>query len=463
MLNNFLDNMKSLAVSDRITTIGRTSAFVLIVGVWALLNPLRAEELPPLPEAEPQILTTPRIANSDPQSSLIPTTVFPLGEESLRVEPYGSLWGNIYYSTSRTNPGPFTLWVRSEEDQGESSLDVDARRSRIGARLFGESVEVGPEIFQTRGRVEVDFFGQFLTENRAGVRLRHVYWEVESESSRYLIGQTDDVISPLLPGTLNFAVGRSAGNLGFRRAQFQAEKTYRLGKHSKLILQGSLNQDIVDDFPTDPGIRRESVDWPVIESRVAVQFESPLASERPATVGFSGHLGETGFDFLASGPPPLSLPPADDVRIKTWSINVDFEIPLSEVTTFRGEWFRGANLSPFLGGIGQGVCPCLRRPIHSDGGWFELDQQWNPVWESHFGAGIDDPEDEDSLLGRTQNSFVFGNLIFQVNDRLSTGWEVTWWKTLYHDERAGLIPAADLTPRTPGEAVTLEWMVRYNF
>jgi len=295
------------------------------------------------------------------------------------------------------------------------------------------------------------------------VRLRYVYWEAESESTRYLIGQADDVISPLLPGTLNFVMGRSGGNLGFRRAQFLLEKTFPLHDSARVILQGSLNQDIIADFPTDPGVRRESANWPVIQARAALQWENAVSDVKPVTLGLSGHVGETGFDFLTTGPPPLSLPPADDVRIKTWSINVDVEVPVSESTTLRGEWFRGANLSPFLGGIGQGACPCLRRPIHADGGWVEVVQKWTPRLESHFGAGIDDPEDEDSLLGRTQNTFVFGNLIFHLSDHISTGGEVTWWKTLYHEERADMIPPKLLTPDTPGEAITLEWMVRYDF
>jgi len=163
---------------------------------------------------------------------------------------------------------------------------------------------------------------------------------------------------------------------------------------------------------------------------------------------------ETGFDFVTAGPPPLSLPPSDDGRFKTWSFNLDLELPITRSLTLRGEYFQGANLSPFLGGVGQGVCPCLRRSIHSIGGWLELVQHWSPSWESHAGMGIDDPRDEDSLLGRTQNSFVFANLIWHISDELSTGWELAWWRTLYHERRAGLIPPALLTPSAPGAAFT---------
>ncbi|HSG73140.1 MAG TPA: hypothetical protein VLA12_22185 [Planctomycetaceae bacterium] len=401
----------------------------------------------------------------DPHVELLPEErlSFPLAEESIRVEPYGSLRGNMYYSSSRTNPGSFTVWVFSDETQGEAQFEIDVRRSRIGAHILGPEIELGLEEYSSSGRVEIDFLGQFLTENRASPRLRHVYWELQSESHRFLVGQTDDVISPLLIGMLNFTLGRGGGNIGFRRAQFRAEQTIPLEGDTKLLLQESLNQDIIDDFPAEPGIRRETANWPVIEGRAAILFPAPGDAERTATIGLSGHVGETGFDFLAAGPPPLNLPPQDDVRLKTWSINLDAEIPLSPALTLRGELFRGANLSPFFGGIGQGVCPCLRVPIHSEGGWIELAMQLSPRLESHIGFGIDDPEDEDSLLGRVQNSFVFGNLILQVTDELSTGVEIAFWRTLYHDRRVGMIPAALITPRTPGEAITLDWMVRYDF
>jgi hypothetical protein len=427
-----------------------------------------SEPLPPLPD-DPASLETPEEDSSfddwlsSEPGNTIPAMNLSTAENAIRIQHYGSLWANIYYASSRTEPGSFTLWGLSEQVGGESSLDLDVRRTRLGVWIDAPPIDVGLAEYDSRGRIEFDFLGQFLTENRAAARLRHAYWEMEAEDHRFLVGQTWDVMSPLQPGTLNFSVGWAAGNIGFRRAQFLAERRFDVGDETQLLIQGSLNQDIIADFPTDVGIRRESANWPVLEGRAAVSWPAAGDPQRRTMLGLSGHIGETGFDFLTAGPPPLSLPPADDVRIKTWSVNLDAEVPLSDSTTVRGELFRGANLSPFFGGIGQGVCPCLRKPIHSQGGWIELERQWNSRLESHFGAGIDDPADEDSLLGRTQNSFVFGNLILHITERFYTGWELTWWKTLYHDTRAGQINPALLTPSLPGEAATLEWMVRYDF
>lgn len=434
-----------------------------------------AQQPPPAPivPARDNVLQTDWLTSPEaPADGGLSSAVPPLADsaqESAEAEPlvratsYGSFWTNLVFATQRTNPGSFTLWVFSEEQQGESAMEIDARRSRLGFNVDLPEIRLFASPLQSTGRVEIDFFGEFLTENRAGARLRHAYWEGSNERWRFLVGQTWDVISPLYPGSLNFSAGWAGGNIGFRRAQLRAERTIVLGRHSNLLLQGSLNQDIVEDFPAELGVRRETASYPVIMVRSAWSSSLPGGSERPLVVGISAHYGETGFDFLETSPPPLNLPPQDDARFETWSVNLDLEIPLSAGLDLRGEFFHGANLSAYLGGIGQGVCGCARRPIRTTGGWLEIVKSWSSAWRSHAGAGVDDPLDSDFLFGRSRNQFVFANLVWQVNSGLSTGLEVGWWRTLYQDHRAGLIDPSLLAATAPGEAVTLEWMVRYDF
>ena len=216
----------------------------------------------------------------------------------------------MVYASQRTNTGPFTLWVFSEEEQGESAFVIDARRSRFGFNVEGPRIDAlgGAE---SRGQVEIDFQGAFVTENRASVLLRQAYWETRDETFRLLVGQHWDVISPLIPATLNYSAGWMGGNIGFRRAQFRAERFVNLSEQLRLTLQASLNQDIVADFPADTGVRRESASWPVLEGRTAIG----LFPDQSTELGISGHIGETGFDFVNSGPPPLNLPPEDDARL----------------------------------------------------------------------------------------------------------------------------------------------------
>jgi hypothetical protein len=230
-----------------------------------------------------------------------------------------------------------------------------------------------------------------------------------------------------------------------------------------LTLQASANQDIVADFTADPTVDGEPVDWPVIEGRMAFTIGRRGKGFRPIELAVAGHVGEQGFDFTEIGPPPDDLPAADDVRLRTWSLNVDFKAPITDRLGVQGEFFHGANLSVFLGGIGQGVCPCLRVPIRSTGGWLDVWYDWTPRLHSHFGFGIDDPRNGDMRFGRRYNQFIFGNLSYDVTSKLTTGFEVAYWQTLYFDSRAGIIPDDDLGPSAPGKAVVLEWMVKYGF
>ena len=277
------------------------------------------------------------------------------------------------------------------------------------------------------------------------------------------MGQHWDVISPLFPGTLNYSVGWTGGNIGFRRAQIRFERYLYPVDSIQVALQTAINQDIVTDFPADPGVRREPAGWPVVEGRMGVTLGEESDGFEPIKFGVSGHIGQTGFDFLLPGPPPQMFPPEDDARFRTWSFNTDLWVPLTERTGVQGEFFMGANLGTFLGGIGQGVCPCLRVPIRSIGGWIDVWHNWSPSCRSHVGYGLDDPRNGDSLFGRTYNQFLFANVSYDVTKYLTTGFEVTWWTTFYQDRRAGQIPDDRLMPTAPGEAVILQWMFKYGF
>ena len=385
-----------------------------------------------------------------------------LSAAGCKVTPYGAFWGDMIYATSRTAPGAYTLYVPSESVEGEDAFTIDMRRSRFGLKMDGPKIE-GLNNASSKARVEIDFQGSFVTENKAGVLLRHAYWEVGDERFRLLVGQTSDVISPLVPSTLNYSVGWLGGNIGYRRAQFRAERYWQWSDSAVIGLQGSLNQDIVSDFATTAGVGRESTNWPVIEARTSIMWDNCLGG-KPPEFGISGHIGETGFDLPANGLlPPADLPPEDDARFRTWSINADLYLPITERFGVQGEFFHGENLSSFLGGIGQGVCPCLRVPIRATGGWVDMWYDWTDRLHSHVGYGVDDPDDADSLVGRTYNQFIFANVTYDVTKNLLTGFEVTSWKTLYQEERAGLVPPADLTTPTPGESVVLQWMVKYGF
>jgi hypothetical protein len=163
-------------------------------------------------------------------------------------------------------------------------------------------------------------------------------------------------------------------------------------------------------------------------------------------IGTSGHIGNDHFHYDATTPMPGNY-----VR-RTWSINADFTVPVTDNFGVQGEFFTGENLSTFLGGILQGVNLTTTKPIRSTGGWVGLWADWAPGWRSYAGYTIDDPFDQDITwaTGRIYNQAFFVNLTHKVTKNFTTGVEISSWKTLYHGQR-------------PGEAVRLEFMAKYGF
>ncbi len=360
------------------------------------------------------------------------------------VTPYGYLWGAMVYETERSNNGDFTYYIFSAQDQGEPTYHVDAKSTRIGFDVLGPRIAC-LNCAQSGGKLEFDFQGASAQENKGTVLLRHAYWEVKDEEFRLLGGQTWDVISPLYPNTIMYTVYWAAGNIGYRRAQFRAERYIAFSDNLLWTSQGSINGNIVaDTAPTGVNATGDQTEWPIIEGRTALTLGSRGKNDLPITLGVSGHIGEQRFTFVNPNP-------AKDLRAKTWSFNVDLKAPVTDRLGIQGEYYFGEDLSTFQGGILQGYDFVLRKSIYDTGGWLEVWYDWSPCWHSHVGYTLDDPLNSDiSFGGRTYNQAYWGNIIYDVTKQFLLGLEVGSWRTLYQGKE-------------PGESVRIEFMARYGF
>lgn len=366
------------------------------------------------------------------------------------IVPYGALWGSAYYASGRCVPGPFILYAASATTEGEDDFVIDTRRTRIGLDITGPKVSCF-SCAESAARLEVDFQAAlgtaeglrvFAPENQTGIQIRHAYAELKNDEFRLLAGQTWDLISPLNPGMLTYAVGWGGGNIGFRRMQVRYERYLHVSDGTKLSLQGAVAQDIALDFIQFA----ESSNWPVLQGRCGLDID-PEQTGRPLSLGISSHIGEQGFDFPGQG----ALPAQDDARIETWSLNADARWPITSRLGVQGEYFMGENLSTFLGGVIQGINAETRRPIASTGGWIELWYDWTPRFRSHLGYGIDNPRDSDvANLGRIENSVFFVNSSFDVLPKMTLGLEFSYWDTQYRGQ-------------APGKASVIEFTGMYAF
>jgi hypothetical protein len=286
-----------------------------------------ASAAPPLasatPSADPQAATETGIAGE-------PDSYFTLEElrgemrklawtkGDFTITPYGILWANMAWETSRSFQGDFVLYVLRPRSNDNEAFHMDARATRLGFDVLGPHISAWGDA-QTDGKVEIDFQRNFDTENRAGPLLRHAYIEVKNDEYRLLVGQTWDVISPLYPGVLFYTVGWDGGNIGYRRAQARGERYLALSDNLLITAQGSLNVDILSDVsPTFTGGR---AGWPLLEGRLAAALGPRGPGSHPIEVGVSSHVCETILFFGA--------PPAPGSSRRTWSLNTDIRVPIT--------------------------------------------------------------------------------------------------------------------------------------
>ena len=362
------------------------------------------------------------------------------------VTPYGFLWGNMVYETDRTNDGDTTFYVYPPTREDNDDFHVNARGTRLGLDVVGPRLRWF-DCAESGGKVEIDFYGNFIVESKPGILVRHAYWEVKNEDYRLLMGQTWDVIGPLNPNTIMYSVYWAAGNIGYRRAQLRGERFLALSDTSLITVQGSLNANVINDYTAaNDGVDGDHGGWPVIEGRTAWTLGDRGKDGLPITVGVSGHIGNTVYVFDNTTPLP------GEYTRRTWSLNADYRVPVTHRMGVQGEVFTGENLSQFLGGILQGINSDTTEAICSSGGWIEFWYDWTPRWHTNVGYTVDDPFDQDltAASAKTYNQAYYGNLIYDLTKQFKIGFEVSQWKTLYK-----AVP--------DGDSTRFEFMAKYGF
>jgi hypothetical protein len=345
---------------------------------------------------------------------------------NLDIELYGYLKLDASYDTSRIDPGDYAKWVDMEnENDNDNQFSLTANETRLGMKLKGPSNNG----MVMSGRVEVDFYGAASAENKAQLMMRHAYAEIEWPQERFSIiaGQTSDVISPLIPTTINYFVCWDAGNIGYRRPQFRLTKEFSLADDVDLKLEGAAVRTIGRTSPFTGTESGQDEGFPTLEGRVSVTL--PVYEEKLTTIGLSGHRGKEEYDVSIYG---------NSIEFYSWSLNLDVTQPLDEKFLIRGEFFTGQDLDAYLGGIGQGVTlpppvgPNINKEIGSTGGWIEATfGPWNSA-QYNLGLSMESVDRGDVDEGyRTQNRVLFGNVIYALNQQTDIGLEISHWRTEY--------------------------------
>ncbi len=338
---------------------------------------------------------------------------------NLDVQLYGYVKGDASRDSSRTNPGNYVLYVDSEATKrNDAEFNLTANQTRLGMNISGPESET----MKASGKIEFDLYGNYASENKAKLQMRHAFMIFAWPKSdlALLAGQTSDVVSPLVPNTLNYTVLWDAGNVGYRRPQFRLTKGLPLGEKTSVKLEGAIARTIGRTDPTNSETG-EDAGFPTVQGRASVTF--PFVGPKPAVIGFSGHSGREEYDLDATG---------RNMDFDTWSVCLDVAVPVLKWLTFQGELFSGENLDGYFGGIGQGVNTTTLEEVRSKGGWIAASLGPWSKWSFNVGAGADDVNADDVTVGaRTLNSSIFGNVIYSWTKHAQAGFELSRWNTHY--------------------------------
>lgn len=349
---------------------------------------------------------------------------------TMDIQLYGYVKLDAAWDSAQVTNGNSAYWVesRATSDSRDDQFNMTVRQTRLGIKLngpdFGEAT--------TYGQVEVDFYAA-SAENKNELYMRHAFMKFEwpKDDFHMLAGQYWDLISPLVPQTLNYHVQWLCGNIGYRRPQIRLHKGFGNFSLSGAIARaiGSANTA----FNPGPGDTGEDSGFPCTQARAALSFD---VGEQKATLGVSGHYALEEYEYTTQ---------SKNEEESSWSGNADLVLPLGKVCSVKAEYYVGKNMNAYLGGIGQGViidnANRSVEGINARGGWGALNiKPADCKWCFNLGASADHISDKDAnrLIAftsatdaRVRNFSVFGNAIYKINSAASWGLEVSRWRTGY--------------------------------
>jgi hypothetical protein len=353
---------------------------------------------------------------------------------------------NANYNSASQLPGSWTAFALPEGPHNRSQLNISPANTVIGAAFKFPNVkdtEIGAKIdFNLRGT------SPLAGQNTFAPLFGDIYLEMKYDPLRFVFGQTTDIISPLVPTTLNmYPWSYAPGSLGFFRPQIRVETTMSGGDQMEVTLQGGIAQAIQTFQISDEAIARQS-GWPDVQARAAFGYgERSASGARKLEVGFWGHFGERNLTLLSG----------EESFNNSFSFGVDGRVMLPSKTTLQGEYYTGQLVGDYMGGIFQTFDPGTGNPIDAQGFWIEAGQRLRDSYRLHVGYGLDSVEEADlgALVSRKRNEVFYVNTFYDLSPELALAGELAWWRTQYRN-----LAANDASPFRLEFSVIYKWLGR---
>ena len=315
----------------------------------------------------------------------------------LTIQPYGYFKLDMIYDSDLMSIGNFARWVLPQSTENATpTTHITVNESRLGFLVNKGDIS---------GKIEFDFFGKTDAENKPSIMIRKAYVQAKLTNFTIRAGQDSDVVSPLVPGTINYTVAWWAGDIGYRRPMVKLFNTNNGFTWTAAITRnigGDINGDGLDDGT----------------AAVIPEFQGRLAYKlfNKHTIGLSSHYAQR--DTLGT-----------DGKYDAWSANLDLSTKITQHLTLNGSSYVGSNTASMLGGIGNAS---TMDGVMSQGGWLNL--KFNPKTNYSISTGIvmDDPCDCDLNDGtRSKNTTIFANAYYDILQGFLIGFEISYWATEY--------------------------------
>jgi hypothetical protein len=336
--------------------------------------------------------------------------------------PFAIINANANFNAKTLVPGSIAYFAAPDLALNTGQFNISAGNSVFGADMKFPKVSD----FEVNAKVDLDLRGTSPIENQNvySPLFGDVYLEFRNQDWRVLFGQTVDVISPLAPTTLNtYPWSYTPGSLGFFRPQIRVESYYPMGDDRQLTVQGALSSAIQTFNVSGQATARQS-GWPDGQLRVAYGIgKQDARGSRPTEFGAWGHFGRRD----------LTYSDLSEHFRNTYSIGFDGRAKIGTNTSIQGELFFGQLLGDYMGAVFQNYNPDTGQSVAAKGGWLEVEQKVAEAYKVHVGYGVDNVDEKDvsTLVSRTQNGVLYGNVFYNVTPALAFAGEISLWRTQY--------------------------------
>jgi len=337
------------------------------------------------------------------------------------VEFTGTVLMNGFYNSARTNNSDVPVFADTDA-VGVKGASATMRQTRLGVLVTDPDVLGG----SFSGEIDVDFFGgqQPAPGNRTFplLRMRRAIATVQWTHVQLMLGQETALVSDRNPRSLagvgvpDFSL---AGNLWFWIPQVRVTAEY--GYTLRLAVQGAVLAPISGATQGAVATQADSGERtgrPYLEARVRLGWGP---TDDPSEVAIGGHIGWLrGLDSLTG-----------DSLLTSRAVTFDTRLKLGPAELI-GEAFAGQAIAGLGGGaVGQNA-GVAGAPVHTKGGWGQLNFRPRRGWMFGGGCGIDDPKDADVLPnGRFRNFVCEGHVEWRPPGPLVFGFEFRRFQTRY--------------------------------